>query len=112
AGDQSASVSANNGGRASAVAADGTGPGQWISANDGSTINATNRNVGNTRTTTANGNTVNNIPAALKDSVVGGGTLSQSTTNTRTTTATTTASGGAGSSFNTASLTGNRISQN
>ena len=47
----------------------------------------------------------------MKDSVVGGGTLSQSTTNTKTTTTTTTASGGAGSSFNTASLTNNRVKQ-
>ena len=58
------------------------------------------------------GNTLNNIDAALKDSVVGGGSLSQSTTNTRTVNYTTTASGGAGSSFNTASLTGNKIRQN
>jgi hypothetical protein len=43
--------------------------------------------------------------------MVGGGTLSQTTTNTRNTTTTTTASGGAGSSFNTASLTGNRVKQ-
>jgi hypothetical protein len=112
AGSQSPGVTANNGGKASAVSADGTGPGQWLSANNGSRIDATNRDVGNTTTKNANGNTVNNIDAALKDSVVGGGTLSQTTTNTRTTTATTTASGGAGSSFNTASLTGNRTTQN
>jgi len=43
--------------------------------------------------------------------VVGSGTLSQTTTNTKTTTTTTTASGGAGSSFNTASLTNNRVKQ-
>jgi len=104
-------VSANNGSKASAVAADGTGPGQWLSANDHSKIYATNRDVGNTTTNTTNGNVVNNIEAALKDSVVGGGTLSQTTTNNRTITATTTASGGAGSSFNTASLTGNRVKQ-
>jgi hypothetical protein len=42
---------------------------------------------------------------------VGGGTLSQTTTNTRIISATTNATGGAGSSFNTASVTGNQISQ-
>jgi hypothetical protein len=110
--DQSPAVNANNGGKANAVAADGTGPGQWLSANNGSRIYATNKDVGNTTSTTISGNTKNEIGAALKDSVVGGGTLSQSTTNTKTTTTTTTASGGAGSAFNTASLTGNHVKQN
>ncbi|MBV8937642.1 MAG: hypothetical protein JO095_17810 [Alphaproteobacteria bacterium] len=109
--DQSPAVNANNGGKANAVAADGTGSGQWLSANNGSRIYATNKDVGNTTTTTVSGNTLNDVKAALSNSVVDGGTLSQTTTNTRTTTTTTTANGGQGSSFNTANLTSNRVKQ-
>src|SRR5205807_8255585 len=86
--------------------------GQWASARRGSTIDATNTFDGSTHTKTISGNTKDESDAALKDSVVGGGTLSQGTTNTKTTATTTTASGGAGSSFNTASLTNNRTTQN
>ena len=104
--DQSPGVTANNGGKADAVAADGTGPGQWISANNGSKIWATNKDVGNTIT----GNIKVSV-GDLRNSVVGDGSLSQTTTNTKTTNATTTASGGAGSSFNTAGLSNDRVKQ-
>jgi hypothetical protein len=54
----------------------------------------------NTTTTTL----ANQISAALQGSVLNAGTLSQTTTNTWTS-----ATGGAGSSFNTASVTGNTL---
>ena len=57
-----------------------------------------------TTTTTDTTNIANKINAALQDSVLNAGTLSQTTTNTSTN-----VTGGAGSSFNTASLTGNTI---
>ncbi|MGE3781814.1 MAG: hypothetical protein AB7H71_03600, partial [Alphaproteobacteria bacterium] len=60
---------------------------------------------------TISGNTSVDIGGYLKNSVIGSGSLSQTTTNTKTVGYTTTASGGAGSSFNTASLTGNKVKQ-
>jgi hypothetical protein len=57
------------------------------------------------------GNTKISVDTDLKDSVLGNGSLSEATTHTHTVSYTTTASGAAGSSFNTASLTGNKIQQ-
>ena len=62
--------------------------------------------------TTVKATKVTSVRAALADSVVGSGSLSESSTNTHSLSYTTTASGGAGSSFNTASLTGNHVTQN
>ena len=107
--DQSPGLTATKGGTATAVAADGTGPGQWLSANDHSKINATNKDVGNTttNTTTKSDSSTNvNILASLKNSVIGSGSLSQTTTNSITNT--TSAAGGSGSAFNTATVSGNR----
>ena len=65
-----------------------------------------------TTTTTTTTTLANQISAALQGSVLNAGTLSQTTTNTWTwINATTGATGGAGSSFNTASLTGNTITE-
>ena len=78
-------------------------------ANNGSRI----KNSGNTEmnTKTISGNTKVSIEGDLKNSVLGSGSLSQSTTNTRTVSLsnTTTASGGAGASFNTSNVAANRI---
>lgn len=54
-------------------------------------------------------NTENSVRGSLKDSVIGSGSLSESTTNTHTLSYATAASGGAGSSFNTASVQDNKI---
>ena len=57
-----------------------------------------------TTTTTTTTTLTNQISAALQGSVLNAGTLAQTTTNTWTS-----ATGGAGSSFNTASVTGNTV---
>ena len=138
AGNQSPNVSANNGGKATAVAADGTGPGQWLSANDHSTINATNKDVGNTTMTsdssthsssvTGTGGAGANSPAVSANN--GGTAVSKIDNSTninallkdsvvgsgtlnqsRAYTATNTIMAGAGSAVSSASLAGNNTKQ-
>ncbi len=71
------------------------------------TNSSTNTSTKGSNNTNSSTNTSTKIDAALKDSVIGSGSLSQSTTNTATNT--TEATGGAGSAFNTATVSGNKI---